>query len=82
MYLQNHSIRTEKLKRYTSIPYVQGVSKSIRRILTEVGIGVALKPHHMLSSLFRKPKDAINFEKKAWFGVSNFLPGLQCCVCR
>ena len=25
---------------------------------------MALKPHHTLSSLFRKPKDAINFEHK------------------
>ena len=30
----------------------------------QVGIGVALKPHHTLSSLFRKPKDVINFEQK------------------
>ena len=62
--MQNHDIKkTEKLKRFTSIPYVQGVSEPISRILTQVGIGVALKPHHMLSSLFRKPKDAINFEQ-------------------
>ena len=64
-YMQNHNIRkTEKLKRFTSIPYVQGVSEPISRILTQVGIGVALKPHHTLSSLFRKPKDVINFEQK------------------
>ena len=64
-YLQNHPTgRTKKLKRFTSIPYVQGVSEPISRILTQVGSGVALKPHHTLSSLFRKPKDAINFEKK------------------
>ena len=60
-YLQNHNIRkTEKLKRFTSIPYVQGVSEPISRILTRVDIGVALKPHHT----FRKPKDAIKFEQK------------------
>ena len=76
-YLKNHNFRkTEKLQRFTSIPYVQGVSEPISRILTQVGIGVALKPHHTLSSLFRKPKDVINFEQ-LWFGVSNFLPGLQ-----
>ena len=64
-YLKNHNFRkTEKLKRFTSIPYVQGVSEPISRILTQVGIGVALKPHHTLSSLFRKPKDIINFEQK------------------
>ena len=61
-YLQNHRIRkTEKLKRFTSTPYVQGVSEPISRILIQVGIGVALKPHH---TLFRKPKDVINFEKE------------------
>ena len=43
---------------------MQGVSEPIGQILTQVGIGVALKPHHTLSSLFRKPKDAINFEQK------------------
>ena len=43
---------------------MQGVSEPISRILTQVGNGVALKPHHTLSSLFRKPKDAINFEQK------------------
>ena len=64
-HLKNHNFRkTEKLKRFTSIPYVQGVSESISRILTQVGNGVALKPHHTLSSLFRKPKDAINFAQK------------------
>ena len=32
--------------------------------MTQVGIGVALKPPLTLSSLFRKPKDVINFEQK------------------
>ena len=64
-YLKNHNFsKTQKLKRFISIPYVQGVSEPITRILTQVGIGVALKPHHTLSSLFRKPKDVINFEQK------------------
>ena len=43
---------------------MQSVSEPISRILTQVGMGVALKPHHTLSSLFRKSKDAINFEQK------------------
>ena len=43
---------------------VSFIHLSISRILTQVGIGVALKPHHTLSSLFRKPKDVINFEQK------------------
>ena len=52
------------MKRFTSIHYVQGVFKSISRISTQVGIGVVLKPHHTLSPLFRKPRDAINFKQK------------------
>ena len=43
---------------------MQDVSEPISQISTQVGIGVALKPHHTLSSLFRKPKDAINFQQK------------------
>ena len=63
--MQNHNFKKiEKLKRFTSIPYAHGVSKPISRILTQVGIQVALKPHHTLSSLFCKPKDVINFEQK------------------
>ena len=61
---------------FTSIPYVQDVSERISRILTQVGIGVALKPHHTLSSLFRKPKDSINFEQKR--GVVNQISYRHC----
>ena len=46
------------------IPYVQGISEPIKRILAEVDIRVAMKPHFTLSSIFRKPKDPIDFEEK------------------
>ena len=49
---------------FVSIPYVQGVSEPIKRVLTQVGIKVALKPYFTLSSVFRKPKDVIFDEKK------------------
>ena len=52
------------VKRFTSIPYVQGVSNRIGRVLAQVGIGVALEPHHTFSSLFRKHRDVISFEQK------------------
>ena len=42
---------------FISIPYVLGVSEPIKRVLAQVVVGVALKPHCMLSSVFRKPKD-------------------------
>ena len=33
---------------FISIPYVQGVSEPIKKVLAQVDIGVALKPHRML----------------------------------
>ena len=36
---------------FISIPYVQEVLKLIKRVLAQVGIGVALKPQCMLSSV-------------------------------
>ena len=37
------------------------------RVLAQVGIGVALKPHSMLLSVFPKPKDGIvKSEERGW----------------
>ena len=49
---------------FASIPYVHGISEPIKRIFAEVNIGVAMKSHFTLSSIFRKTKDPIDFEKK------------------
>jgi len=42
---------------------VQGVSKPVKRVLSQVSIGVALKPFNTLSSVIRKPKDSVDYEK-------------------
>ena len=42
---------------------VQGASEPISRILTQFGIGVALKPQHSLFSLFLNPKGVLIFNK-------------------
>ena len=55
---------TQQFEGFASIPYVQGISELIKRILAKVGIGVGMKPHFTLSSIFQKPKDPINFEEK------------------
>ena len=55
---------TLQFQGFASIPYVQGISEPIKRIIAEVGIGVAMKPHFTLSSIFRKQKDPIDFEEK------------------
>ena len=44
--------------------HVQGVSEPIEHTIAEVGIGVVMKPQFTLSSIFRKPKDLIDFEEK------------------
>ena len=59
-----------------SIPYVQGVSEPIKRVLAQVGIGVALKPHCMLSSVFRKPKGRIVGSEKS--GLVYEIPCRDC----
>ena len=55
---------------------MQGVSESIKRVLAQVGIEVALKPYFTLSSLFRKPKDVICDEKKC--GLVYEIPCRDC----
>ena len=61
---------------FISIPYVQGISEPIKRVLAQVGIGVALKPHCMLSTVFRKPKDRIVESEKS--GLMYEIPGRDC----
>ena len=54
----------QQFQGFATIPYVQGISEPIKRILAKVGIRVTMKPHFTLSSIFRKPKDLIDFEEK------------------
>ena len=42
---------------FVFISYVQGVSEAIKRVLTQIGIVIAMKPHFTLSFVFRKPAD-------------------------
>ena len=54
----------QQFQGFATIPYVQGISEPIKRMLAAVGIRVAMKSHFTLSSIFRKPKDPIDFEEK------------------
>ena len=49
----------------TSLPYVQGVTKPIKRVLQRIGVGVAMKPIIPLSSKFPKPKDCVLDHEKS-----------------
>ena len=55
---------------------MQGVSEPIKRVLAQVNIGVASKPHCMLSSVFRKPKDRIVESEKS--GLVYEIPCRDC----
>ena len=47
------------------IPYVQGVSEQIKRVLGQYGASAAFKPHQTLRQLIVAPKDKIPTEEKA-----------------
>ena len=44
-------------KHFTSIPYVQGTSENIRRVLNEAGVNVAIRPVHTIRHVLPLPKD-------------------------
>ena len=59
--MDNH----EKPKITTFLPYVQGVTEPIQRVLQQIGVGAAMKPNFPLSSKFRKPKDCVLDHEKS-----------------
>ena len=55
---------SQKTKIMTVVPYVQSLIEPIKRVLQQVGVGVAIKPVCVLSNIFCKPKDKVlNTEK-------------------
>ena len=54
-----------KPKIATSLPYVQGVTEPIKRVLQQIGVGVAMKPIFHISSIFPKPKDYVSDHEKS-----------------
>ena len=51
--------RAEDEKSLCVLPYVQGTTELIKRILNNYNIKVALKPHQTIGNLFSKPKDPV-----------------------
>ena len=49
---------------YTSLPYVQGTTKKIRRSLNEIGVNVAMKPICTIGLNLPSPKDTISPDEK------------------
>ena len=56
---------TQHLKHFASIPYVQGTSERIGRILKEAGVKVAIKPVKTIGNILTSPKDPIAEHEKS-----------------
>ena len=51
-------------KGYAVVPYIQGATEPIKRILSDCNIKVALKPYLTFGHIFAKPKDPIPKNQK------------------
>ena len=61
--VQPSSPTVEKVSVATiSLPYIQGISEGIRRILSHLDIKVSLHPHLTLCCMLTKPKDPVPFD--------------------
>ena len=49
----------EDEKSFCVLPYVQGTTEPIKRVLNNYYIKVALKPHQTIGNLFPKPEDSV-----------------------
>ena len=61
---QNNSEGDTSVKGYAIVPYIQGVTEPIKRILSNCNIKVALKPYLTLGHIFAKPKDPVKTNQK------------------
>ena len=61
---QNNSEGDTCVKVYAIVPYIQGVTEPIKRILSNCNIKVALKPYLTLGHIFAKPKDPVETNQK------------------
>ena len=53
------SVNDENGNKVCVLPYIEGTTEPIKRILEHFGIKVALKPHQTIGNLFPKPKDPV-----------------------
>ena len=52
------------VKGFAIAPYIQGIAKSVRRVLNNCGIKVALKPFRTWGHIFAIPKDRVPTDSK------------------
>ena len=61
----DRSLPTRSFESFTSMPYIQGVSDKIQRVLNKVGVKVAVKPHLTIRKLLPSLKDLLDNCKKS-----------------
>ena len=64
---------SEKPSARVTLPYIQGVSEAIRRVLGELDIQTAFKPLASLRNILSHPKDPISQESRSSVILPNYL---------
>ena len=73
----NNTIEQENdVQGFASLPYVQGTTERIQRVLSQYNIRSSVRPHRTLRQLLSKPKDNIETGKKT--GVVYAIPCAEC----
>ena len=60
----NSSEGDSSIKGFAVVPYIQGITEPIKRILNNCEVKVALKPFQTLGHIFAKPKDHVTTKQK------------------
>ena len=63
--ITDRSLPTSSFESFTSIPYIQSVTDKIQRVLNEVAVEVAMKPHLTLGKLLPSLKDRLDNSEKS-----------------
>ena len=63
--ITDRSLSTRSFEYFTLIPYIQGVSDKIQRVLNEVGVKVAMKPYLTKRKLLPSLKDPLDNSEKS-----------------
>ena len=76
--ITDRSLHTRSFESFTSIPHIQGVFNKIR-VLNEVGVKVAMKPHLTIRKLLPSLKDPLdNSEKSCLFTKFRVVTAILC----
>ena len=66
----------KKSVNFVTLPYIQGVTEPVQRILKKHNISTAVKPHTSLKKILVHPKDKLDSDEKA--GVVYEIPCANC----